>query len=669
MPLLQDPYSTKSILNAEALLAFDGVDDGFRAANIAVIGSTSDYSIEMILAINSLPLAPNRSPFFDHLSNVLNTSESSTGITIQVDSAGRIFYVIAQSNSSSFLRIREVPNTSFSFTTGRLYHFMFIQEGTSLNIYINGGLVDSNTLTSNQVYNDGSEVLSLGRVDDLPNRSNPPFDGDIGLTRIFNKALSQEEINQLVRFPYAPPANLHVNIVAEYIPQRSYFKDAANIYGLGVDAILWFDSVEQYNYARTNNFFQCGTNPGRVPIADWADRRVNAASTVNNWQLNSFTNNVLAYLEKDFIDNPNHITSFTISATGDYTNTIVSFLDVDGVTVLKSIPLAGVPVGSVTFQSPVNNYVLRIETRSPVGGSQYTMTSINEISKVIPNHGVMSGWTDAEVVDSPFPSAILHFYGSNLDIATEAIMDQASTDGVAQITGQVYNSYNQFIRDAKDIQVWDLIDTLWVLFGNGDNEFRYYNLKDPTQHTLNPNGGLTYNFGDIQGNGINGYLDTNWTPSTDGINMTENSASLFTYLRQLPSTTSTFFGATQNTSISSQLLQGRLVGSGIRNRIMGTTSVGVSNPDLAGFHQGSRSNSSNINNYFNGVSQGSITNPSVSLIDQSPTVFAAKTPGSNVSGFNDARVSLIGTAGDLSAKAAEWNNIVQKLMHSNGIAV
>lgn len=219
-------YAGRRILNAEALLAFDGVDDRVNIGNVP-ISDTSDWTLECI--INASDISSSIPIMGDSLSDGFRLYLNSFDNTIKAqfnDNAGAGTVQLSSDYVDDLIHI----------------HVSFDSTSNEAILRIKGIEEDSATVS-----------ISFGVATDFyigSDSSNAYFVGNVGLVRIFNKALSQQEINQLVKFPYAPPSDLHANIIAEYIPQRSYFKDTGDIYGLGTDAILWFDSVEQYNYAK-----------------------------------------------------------------------------------------------------------------------------------------------------------------------------------------------------------------------------------------------------------------------------------------------------------------------------------------------------------------------------------------------------------------------------------
>ena len=128
---------------------------------------------------------------------------------------------------------------------------------------------------------------------------------------------------------------------------------------------------------------------------------------------------------------------------------------------------------------------------------------------------------------------------SSLDPATQALLDQATTDGYTAPTGTYLTALDAYIVYLKAQGIWDLLDVLYLPSSGGDSDFACYNLKDPTQFNLTKVNSPTYTIGEgFTGNGTTSYLDTNWNPSTNGVNYTLNDAGTSIYTRSIVDNTS-----------------------------------------------------------------------------------------------------------------------------------
>ena len=96
--------------------------------------------------------------------------------------------------SSSILRLHgyEYNDYTNNLSSGVWYNAVMINQGTSTNLYINGVL---QTPTSRTYWGqNGGQFFSLGGVDLFAFQA---FNGDIDQVRIFNKAISAEEVTTL----------------------------------------------------------------------------------------------------------------------------------------------------------------------------------------------------------------------------------------------------------------------------------------------------------------------------------------------------------------------------------------------------------------------------------------------------------------------------------------
>ena len=122
--------------------------------------------------------------------------------------------------------------------------------------------------------------------------------------------------------------------------------------------------------------------------------------------------------------------------------------------------------------------------------------------------------------------------GGGYDDATQALLDEATTDGYTAASGSVLTALDTFITTLKSDGVWALLDAIWLPATNGDSDFATYNLKDPDSYQLTKVNSPT--FTSLQGfstDGSSSYLNTNFNPSTNGVNLSLNAASIGVYMR------------------------------------------------------------------------------------------------------------------------------------------
>jgi hypothetical protein len=117
---------------------------------------------------------------------------------------------------------------------------------------------------------------------------------------------------------------------------------------------------------------------------------------------------------------------------------------------------------------------------------------------------------------------------NNLDSDYVAVLDRAITLGYALPTFSQIIKQNQLVVDLKDAGVWDKLDTFAVFATDGSSDFALIDWKRLTQYTAVNSPTFTINQG-FKGNGTSSYIDTNFTPSTDGVNYQLDNASRYFY--------------------------------------------------------------------------------------------------------------------------------------------
>lgn len=104
-----------------------------------------------------------------------------------------------------------------------------------------------------------------------------------------------------------------------------------------------------------------------------------------------------------------------------------------------------------------------------------------------------------------------------------------------------------YITELKDIGVWSSLDT-FVLFALNDTDLDDFSLYDYKRRTFyTAFGGVSYTPYGWEGNGVDGYLSSNFNPATMGINYTLNDARRGTIIYFSEGTTSSL-GSIDSTS-------------------------------------------------------------------------------------------------------------------------
>lgn len=109
---------------------------------------------------------------------------------------------------------------------------------------------------------------------------------------------------------------------------------------------------------------------------------------------------------------------------------------------------------------------------------------------------------------------------------TVAIIDRAFDEGFALPLSNRLHAYDNLIYDLKQGLVWNIEDLILNFAYNqlGLEGFCRINHKNPTGNLITLVGGLIYTVNGFEGNGIDGYIDTNFNPSIDTNNYTLNNS-------------------------------------------------------------------------------------------------------------------------------------------------
>lgn len=107
----------------------------------------------------------------------------------------------------------------------------------------------------------------------------------------------------------------------------------------------------------------------------------------------------------------------------------------------------------------------------------------------------------------------------------KAILAWADYEGAPPPTNDI--PFDQLIKDLKSAGIWQKLDVFYVFAGDGSPLFKELNWIDPSKHMASAYGGLTWDLNGVKGNGVNGYIDTNFNPVDSSVNYTLDNASLF----------------------------------------------------------------------------------------------------------------------------------------------
>jgi len=126
--------------------------------------------------------------------------------------------------------------------------------------------------------------------------------------------------------------------------------------------------------------------------------------------------------------------------------------------------------------------------------------------------------------------------GVVFDTDYQAVLTYATTQGYTLPSAGQQTLQNQLVVDLKAGGVWSKLDTFAVFATNGNIDFALIDWKRLSQYTAVNSPTFTTNQG-FTGNGTSSYVDTNFNPSTSGVNYTLNNASRYFFPNAFVATT------------------------------------------------------------------------------------------------------------------------------------
>jgi hypothetical protein len=110
----------------------------------------------------------------------------------------------------------------------------------------------------------------------------------------------------------------------------------------------------------------------------------------------------------------------------------------------------------------------------------------------------------------------------------QAVLNYATAQGYTLPSASQQVKQNQLMLDLKSGGIWSKLDTFAVFATDGNSDFALIDWKRLSQYTAVNSPTFTANQG-FQGNGTSSFIDTNFNPSSQGVNYTLNDASFFSW--------------------------------------------------------------------------------------------------------------------------------------------
>jgi hypothetical protein len=119
---------------------------------------------------------------------------------------------------------------------------------------------------------------------------------------------------------------------------------------------------------------------------------------------------------------------------------------------------------------------------------------------------------------------------ASVDADYKAVLTYATTQGYTLPSAGQQILQNQLIVDLKAGGIWNKLDTFAVFATDGDSDFALIDWIRLSDYTAVNSPTFTTNQG-FQGNGTSSFIDTNFNPSTQGVNFQNDNASRGSWVR------------------------------------------------------------------------------------------------------------------------------------------
>jgi len=252
--------------------------------------------------------------------------------------------------------------------------------------------------------------------------------------------------------------------------------------------------------------------------------------------------------------------------------------------------------------------------------------------------------------------------GGGFDADYQAVLNYATSLGYTLPSAGQQVKQNQLMLDLKTAGVWNKLDSFRVYATDGSSSYALIDWKRLVLCTAVNSPTFTTNVG-YKGNGTSAYINSNYRPSTDAVNYSLNSASIFAYISSV------------RTSGQIQAYQGQFAGVSYLLIAAGTTSIGESyvNSNLfvangttgIGFQLVNRVDSNTLNVYYQGSLQNtdSLASVAVSLPSQTTWDFGGNDGGSGAL-FSNVGNAIVGYGANLTSEQSDFNTAVNTYINS-----
>ncbi len=250
-----------------------------------------------------------------------------------------------------------------------------------------------------------------------------------------------------------------------------------------------------------------------------------------------------------------------------------------------------------------------------------------------------------------------HDQGPVFDADYKAVLDRATTLGYTKPSGAQQVLQNQLMLDLKAGSIFANLDIFYVLATNGSDDFSRLNWVTPASFELVEVNAPTFTADQgWDGDGSTNYLDTTWDAATDGVNYTQNAASLAAWVRILDTGTGIYAGQRDTGADGAYLVD--ITGSTISGSVVQANESPdrVDSTQATGFLHGNRENSTSHQHFLNGVL--ATDNGASSALNTSDFFILAGSDAGVPTFHHDGQISIVGAGGDLLTEKTDYFNAV-----------
>ena len=237
--------------------------------------------------------------------------------------------------------------------------------------------------------------------------------------------------------------------------------------------------------------------------------------------------------------------------------------------------------------------------------------------------------------------------GGGFDTDYQAVLDRASSLGYTAPSASQQTLQNTLVTDLKTAGVWDKLDVFYVFATDGDSDYATLNWKAPSsfQATKVSSPTFTANQG-FKGDGSSAYINTNFTPSTDGVNYQLEEASRGFYIYTAPTIGNNLEGSIETFQNRSLAI---LSSNQFFNNVKPDTGLDFSG---TGMMQFTLKSASAISQWIGNTEVTCGTTGSATAQPYNQTLFRER------SNFSNVEMSIYYMGGNINAYASDFNTAV-----------